>query len=87
MTRAASPQTSSLDVRFGLYQPQVDREFDATNKSTPYKSVLDDSDWEVGGALDFRVWHDFGELAVGLGLIPIQARTTLVNRHFAVGGK
>ena len=28
--------------------------------------MLDDSDWEWGAAYDFRVWHEFGELSVGL---------------------
>jgi hypothetical protein len=62
---AASPQNSSLDLRFGLYQPQIDREFEGTNKATPYASVLADSEWEWGFAYDMRVWHGFGELSVG----------------------
>lgn len=66
-SEAASPLTSSLDIRFGSYTPQVDREFASTNKATPYATLMNDGAWEIGATLDWRIWHAFGEFSMGMG--------------------
>jgi MYXO-CTERM domain-containing protein len=66
-SEAASPQTSSLDLRVGSYTPQIDREFANTNGATPYGKVVSDGAYEVGFTIDWRIWHKFGEFAMGVG--------------------
>jgi hypothetical protein len=67
--QAASPITNSLELRFGQYLPGIDREFEDTNKATPYKDVFGSSGaWDVGLNLDFRTLHGvLGELSFGIG--------------------
>jgi MYXO-CTERM domain-containing protein len=66
---AASPITNSLELRFGQYLPGIDREFEDTNKATPYEDVFGTSGaWDVGLNLDFRTLHGvLGELSFGVG--------------------
>ncbi|MFZ4577083.1 MAG: MXAN_2562 family outer membrane beta-barrel protein [Myxococcota bacterium] len=65
--RAESPQTSSLDLRFGSYQPGIDREFAKTTGAVPYADVLGGSDWEWGASIDWNIFHGFGDLSMGVG--------------------
>ncbi len=61
---AVSPQTNSFEVRIGNYKPNIDSEFP---KATPYADILNDSNWDTGIAIDWRLWHGFGELGMGFG--------------------
>jgi hypothetical protein len=67
VAHAESPQTSSLDLRFGSYQPGIDREFETTTGATPYADVLGGSDWEWGASIDWNLFHAFGDLSLGVG--------------------
>lgn len=60
---AESPQSGSMDLRFGRYLPQIDSAFSGAKK--PYADVFSDSAWDVGLALDVAVWDGFGELSLG----------------------
>lgn len=63
--QATSPQTSSLDIRISRYKPSIDKAF---GSSAPYASVMGDSyDFEFGASIDWRIWHAFGEVALGVG--------------------
>jgi hypothetical protein len=68
---AVSPQTMSLDLRTGLYLPQIDREFSKTGKGngtgfSPYGDVLKGSDWNLAMSCDWRLAHGvLGELGLG----------------------
>ncbi len=64
---AASPQTASLDVRMGLYEPQIDSEFATTNGATPYGDLVGDSAWAKSFNIDWRLFSKFGELGAGMG--------------------
>lgn len=66
-SEAASPLTSSLDLRIGSYTPQVDNEFSTTNHATPFGTVVKDGAWEVGATIDWIVWKRFGTLSMGMG--------------------
>ena len=65
--QAESPRTSSVDVRFGLYEPGIDSEFGNTTKATPYADVMGDSAWAKSFNIDWRLLHGFGELGAGMG--------------------
>ena len=62
--QAASPQTASVDFRVSNYTPSVDKSFPSR---TPYADVMKDGDFGVGLNIDWRIWHAFGEFAVGIG--------------------
>lgn len=66
-SEAVSPQTSSMEFRAGYYEPNIDREFETTNKAKPFADIMTDGDWQMGGSVDWRIWHGFGEFAMGLG--------------------
>ena len=63
--QSASPQTSSLDIRISRYKPS----FDKGLSGTPYASVMGDAtDFAFGASIDWRIWHGFGEVALGAGV-------------------
>lgn len=64
--QAASPLTSSLDVRVSRYQPAIDSAF--SGKAKPYADVFGDSAWQFGMSYDTRLWDRFGTLSAGFGL-------------------
>lgn len=63
---AASPLTSSLDVRVTRYQPAIDSAF--SGKAKPYADVFGDSAWQFGMSYDTRLWDRFGTLSAGFGV-------------------
>ena len=65
--RAESPRTMSLDVRGSYYEPAIDREFEGTTK-TPYADIMTTPTLEYSVAVDWRLWHGFGEVGVGFSL-------------------
>ncbi len=81
-SEAVSPLTSSLDIRFGSYTPQIDREFVGTNGFTPYAKIMKDSAWEVGATIDWRIWNGFGDFSMGMGA----ARWTKEGNSLSKGG-
>lgn len=64
--QAASPLTSSMDVRVTRYQPAIDSAF--SGKAKPYADVFGDSAWQFGMSYDTRLWDRFGTLSAGFGL-------------------
>ena len=63
--RAESPQTMSAELRVGSYKPGIDNAFPS---NTPYASVMKDGSLGYALNLDWRIWHEFGELGAGFGL-------------------
>lgn len=66
--QAESPRTSSLDLRFGYYSPQVDREFASTNGQTPYATVFGDSALHKGLSIEQFLFDGFGDLGIGMSV-------------------
>mgnify|MGYP002629610803 CR=1 FL=1 len=65
---AESPRTMSLDIQAGYYTPMIDREFSKTTGATPYADMMTTPAMLYGAALDWRLLHGIGELAVGFSV-------------------
>ncbi len=63
--QAVSPQTASVDFRISNYTPSIDKAFPSR---TPYADVMKDGDLGIGVNIDWRIWHGFGEFAMGMGI-------------------
>lgn len=60
---AESPRTQQIEIKFGLYTPQIDSEGLAAN---PYARIFDnDSMFLSKIEYDYQVYRDFGSLAIG----------------------
>jgi hypothetical protein len=65
---ADSPRTTSLDLRFGYFSPQIDSEFATTNGQTPYETIFGDSGLSKGISVDQILFDRFGDLSVGVSM-------------------
>lgn len=61
---AVSPQTASAELRISSYKPGIDKPFGGTG---PYSKIIGDGDFTFGATVDWRIWHAFGEIALGIG--------------------
>lgn len=61
-----SPRNMTLELRFGLYRPNVDSEF--SNGATPYKDAFGSGTMlQPGLELDWHILQKYGILAIGGG--------------------
>lgn len=58
-----SPRNFALELRAGIFAPDIDSEFGGS--ATPYKDVFgDDSAWMFGLEFDYQLWQGFGTIGV-----------------------
>jgi hypothetical protein len=60
---AESPRFMAVELRFGFYQPAVDRQFVS---ATPYQDIFgDDPMFMFGVHLDYQLWQEVGTIGIG----------------------